>query len=87
MNRFYQDAIHEIDSTINPAGVEATMRLQFGTLNHLDQNVFAVEIKLAHECEREEPGFLKEIARSYGMVSDFDYWQDKLSGLAEGDRQ
>ena len=32
---------------LNPAGVEALMRLQSGTLNHLPRETFVVEAKLA----------------------------------------
>ena len=74
----YQDLIHEIDPTINPAGVEASMRLQYSTLDHLPRSVFAQEIGLALMCEADEPGYLRSVADSYGMLSDFEKWETKL---------
>jgi len=49
---FYQKLLHELAPDLNPAGVEASMRLQYGTLNHLPREVFAEEAKLAADCER-----------------------------------
>ena len=40
----YQEYIHKLDQTINPAGVEASMRLQFGVLDHLGIHDFYREI-------------------------------------------
>lgn len=70
----YQQTIRDMDPTVNPAGVEAAMRLQYGTLDHLDEQTFAEEIELAKACEAEEPGFLRRVAESYGMGADFDKW-------------
>ena len=36
----YQQTINELDKTINPAGVESSMRLHFATLDHLDRFTF-----------------------------------------------
>ena len=74
---FYQDLIHEIAPNINPAGVEASMRLQFGTLDHLPRSEFVKEAKLAAMCEEEESGYLQSVAESYGMGDDFHKWQNK----------
>ena len=63
--RGYQRMIHEIDPTVNAAGVEASMRLQYGTLGHLDDRTFREEIQIAKDCEREEPGYLRMVAESY----------------------
>lgn len=71
----YQQTIHEIDPTINPAGVEASMRLQYGTLDHLPRETFVEEVALAHLCEAEEPGYLRSVAESYGMAADFEKWE------------
>ena len=72
----YQKLIHDIDPTVNPAGVEASMRLQFGTLDHLDRQTFREEIILAKECEREQPGYLRRTAASYGMEADYNKWEE-----------
>jgi len=63
----YQTLITEIDPLINAAGIEASMRLQYGTLSHLSRETFVKEIKLASACEAEQPGFLNSIAKSYGL--------------------
>ena len=71
----YQTLLHELAPSLNPAGVEASMRLQYGTLDHLPREIFAEEATLAAACEREEPGFLKSIAASMGMADDYNAWE------------
>ena len=75
---YYQRAIHGMDPTINAAGVEASMRLQFGTLDHLSNAEFRKEIRIARACEKEQPGYLKGVAESYGMAGEFEYWQHQM---------
>ena len=72
---YYQRLIREMNPTVNPAGVEASMRLQYGTLSHLSARDFRREIKLAVSCEKAEPGFLKRTAESFGMADDFASWE------------
>jgi hypothetical protein len=74
----YQTTIHELDPTVNPAGVEASMRLQFGTLDHLDREEFKREIEIAKTCEAEAPGYLKSVAECYGMAKAFAYWAQRI---------
>ena len=62
----YQGVIARIDPYIDAAGVEASMRLQYGTLDHLTHAEFVAEIALARQCEIEDPGFLQRVAESYG---------------------
>lgn len=67
----YQERIRRLDPTLTAeaaAGVEGSMRLQYGTLDHLDERTFAQEIELAKACEAERPGFLAKVARSYGLA-------------------
>jgi hypothetical protein len=71
----YQATIHDLDPTVNPAGVEASMRLQFGTLDHLSRDDFRREIGIAKACEAEEPGYLEAVAESYGMAADYARWE------------
>ena len=71
----YDKLIHEIAPNLNPVGIEASMRLQYGTLSHLDRRVFVEEAQLAADMEREEPGCLRSIAISFGMGRDFDEWE------------
>jgi len=74
---FYQKLLFELAPDLNPAGVEASMRLQYGTLNHLPREVFAAEAKLAADCERQSPGFLRRTAESFGMADEFTTWEAK----------
>ena len=74
---FYQKLLHELAPALNPAGVEASMRLQYGTLNHLPREVFAEEARLAADCERQSPGFLRRTAESFGMGDEFTSWEAK----------
>ena len=71
----YQKLLHELAPDLNPAGVEAMMRLQYHTLNHLPREVFVAEAKLAAELERQAPGSLREIATSMGMEGEFAKWE------------
>lgn len=73
---FYQGIIHEVlPNGPNPAGVEASMRLQYGTLDHLPREEFRREARLAAACEAQSPGILKGLAASYGMAKDYDNWE------------
>lgn len=74
---YYQKLLRELAPDLNPAGVEASMRLQYGTLNHLPRKVFADDAKLAAECERQSPGFLRRTAESFGMDEEFTAWEPK----------
>lgn len=72
---FYQRLLHELAPELNPVGVEALMRLQYSTLDHLPRETFAEEAKLAATCERQAPGYLRQIADSMGMANAFDAWE------------
>lgn len=63
----YQKIINEIDATVNARHVEASMRLQYGTLSHLPRETFAEEIALYRACEAEEPGYGEKLACSFGI--------------------
>ena len=77
---FYVDTIERMagSDTINPHGVEASMRLEYGTLDHLDNKTFLSELQVARECEATEPGFLRTCADSYGYSKDFDQWETRM---------
>lgn len=65
-----QKLIRKLDPSLTPAqaaGVEGSMRLQYGTLCHLSRATFREEIGIALACERDRPGFLKSVADSYGI--------------------
>ena len=71
----YQTLLHELAPSLNPAGVEASMRLHYGTLNHLPRETFAAEAKHAADLEGQSPGILQKIAESMGMANDFAKWE------------
>ena len=71
----YQTLLHELAPDLNPAGVEASMRLHYGTLNHLPRETFVAEAKLAADLEVQSPGILRKIADSMGMADDFAKWE------------
>ena len=54
---YAQEVIHEMDQKINQADVEGSMRLHYGTLNHLSNLDFEIEIEVAKACEEESPGY------------------------------
>ncbi|WP_426034833.1 hypothetical protein [Cypionkella sp. TWP1-2-1b2] len=71
----YQTLLRELAPSLNPAGIEASMRLHYGTLNHLPRKTFVAEAKLAADLEVQSPGILRKIAESMGMADDFAKWE------------
>ena len=71
----YQKLLHELAPDLNPAGVEASMRLHYGVLNHLPRDTFVAEALLAADLESGSPGILQKIADSLGMAEDFAKWE------------
>ena len=71
----YQTLLHELAPDLNPAGIEASMRLHYGTLNHLPRETFVAEAKLAADLDAQSPGILRKIAESIGMADDFAKWE------------
>ena len=63
---YAQRVIARIDPLVHAPGVEASMRLQYGTLDHLSREDFRQEIAIARDCERQQPGYLRRLAESYG---------------------
>ena len=78
MGSTYQRIIHDIDPTVNPAGVEAFMRLEYHTLDHLPRSKFADEIELAKAMFLQNPEKLRQAAESYSMGQDYDRWELQL---------
>lgn len=71
----YQKLLRELAPTLNPAGVEASMRVHYGVLNHLPRDIFLAEALLAADLEYGSPGILRKIAESMGMGEDFAKWE------------
>ena len=83
---FYARSIREMDESVNAVGVEAFMRLEYGTLDHLQKESFAREIELAKQAEQEEPGALRLFAKAQSdvMLEDFDNFEREfLTGAAK----
>jgi len=53
---------------VHPALIEGWMRLQYGTLDHLDRRTFSREIKIALACHDDDPDVSERLARSEGLV-------------------
>lgn len=64
----YQEKIERLAPDLNAAGVEASMRIQFGTLDHLTADNFVEEIAIARQCERQAPGYLDSLAVSMAVL-------------------
>lgn len=73
----YERSIEKMDPAINPVGVEASMRLQYGTLDHLSRAEFLREIDVARTAEGLEPGYLRECAESYDRTEAFERWENE----------
>ncbi len=71
----YQKLLRELAPGLNPAGVEASMRLHYGVLNHLPRDTFVAEALLAADLETGSLGILRKIAESMGMGEDFAKWE------------
>ena len=71
-----QTLLHELAPDLNPAGIEASMRLHYGTLNHLPRETFVAEATLAADLEGQSPGILRKIAENMGMADDFAKWEN-----------
>lgn len=48
---------------IKPSQVEAYMRLQYGTLDHLDRRTFNKEVKIAIGCIDSDPRLAEDMVR------------------------
>lgn len=49
--------------------VEASMRLEYGTLDHLSRNVFENETLLAAEMYNDDPDEMEALAKSFGLIA------------------
>jgi len=65
---YYQQIIESIDSTYDPRWIEGFMRLQYGTLSHLDRATIEGEIALfKSEFTPEDADLWESNAQSYGL--------------------
>ena len=63
----YAQAILAIDPTVNARHVEAHMRAEYSTLDHLPRETFKKEIRLFRQCEEYQPGYGEALALSFGL--------------------
>lgn len=52
---------------VDPRHVEAWMRLEWGTLDHLPREKFAEYVDVAIDCEKAEPGVGESLAKTFGL--------------------
>ncbi|HBM13419.1 MAG TPA: hypothetical protein DD390_12050, partial [Rhodospirillaceae bacterium] len=82
----HQALFHELAPNLNPAGVEAYMRLLYNDdLDDLPRETFVQEIKVAALHEHEEPGFLAKIAEDGDLKEDFEAWEKTLTTVEQKD--
>lgn len=64
----YREIILKLAPGYDPRHIEAFMRLQYGTLDHIDPATFRSEVKIAVHCV-EEGGVAsaERLADSYGL--------------------
>ena len=72
----YQKKLHAIAPNLNPAGIEAAMRIQYGTLDHLPHETFKDEARIAGIIESVSPGYLAKCADCVGMARDYAEWEN-----------
>lgn len=56
--------------TIDPALTECWMRLEFGTLDHLDRDRFRREVRIAAKLVRNFPKDTAQLASTYGLTNE-----------------
>lgn len=63
----YKKAIKKICPNHNPRHIEAQMRLEFKTLDHLSAKRFKEEVLIAGRIVDLDPELAERLAKSYGM--------------------
>ena len=71
----YQRTLHAIAPDLNPAGVEALMRADHRTLDHLPRSAFVAAALTARTIAALHPDYLRRVADSMGMARDFALWE------------
>jgi hypothetical protein len=61
----YEKTISEIAPDVDAAAVEAFMRLQYGTLDHLSRDDFKQEIRLFRQCQKADPDLIRSLKATY----------------------
>lgn len=64
----YQTRILKLVPLYDPRQIEAMMRVEYGTLDHLTADRFAHEVEIARQCVDEAgPDMAERIAKSFGL--------------------
>ncbi len=63
----YGALIRSIAPGRDPRLVEAFMRLDHGTLDHLSRSQFRAEAEIAADCVAADPGLAESLAQSFGL--------------------
>jgi len=63
----YQRHIRDLGITEDPRHVEASMRTQYGTLDHLDRVTFAREADISAEAVAADRDLAEQLAKSYRL--------------------
>lgn len=63
----YADKIAALAPGYDPRHIEAFMRLEYSTLDHLTPEKFRAEVAVAKLCCDEDPTMGERCARSYGL--------------------
>ena len=63
----YAASIAHTVPELDPRHVEAFMRVQLSTLDHLSPEAFRDEALTAAECVRADPGLADRLAETYGL--------------------
>lgn len=61
----YARALLELAPDMDPDAIDANMRLEHDTLDHLSHEQFVEEVAIARACEQSQPGYLERVRRSF----------------------
>ena len=64
----YAERIQKLAPKYDPRHVEAYLRLEYGTLDHLSPATFTKEVRIACQCIDADPDQAEQLARSFGLV-------------------
>ena len=77
---FPQRLIHELNIRVNPAFVEAFMRLEYHGLCHLPRETFETESAgWRQEQDLWPPALIESTCASYGLLAEYQAWEQAYS--------
>ena len=82
--RFPQRLIHNLNTQVNPAFVEACMRLEHRTLSHLSRDCFAGNAERTRQEQKLwPPELIESTCESYGLLEDYQAWEQAYNAERE----